>query len=173
MFPCLYLNNNQIILHFVVCSTKILLCFMIETNSYFKLFSTSLSKSKWKVFVPCVITNLLSPVCSPIIIKTWLYYGKAFWWFSCVDIKDRVWFNVLMCMSYFQFLFVLIILKFWLIVCLELILLILNLLLLLLHHPPVVAWVVYHLILWHQIILLFYRLIQTIHNNYSLQEDFF
>ena len=77
-----------------------------------QILSTSLGKSKWKVLCPVVTTSLLSPICTPIIIMTWLSCYKVFWWLYCVDTKGGVfvWFCFLFCMNYSQVLFVLIIL---------------------------------------------------------------
>ena len=52
---------------------------------------------------------------------TWLNWGKLFWWFYHADTKDVIffWFRCLICLNYFQHLFVLRILEVWLIVCLE------------------------------------------------------
>ena len=128
---------------------------MIKSISCSKFQSTPLGKSKWNFFCPVVISSLLSPMCTPIIIMTWLDCCKAFWWFRYVDKVDMLflWFCFLVCKNYFQLLFVLIILEVWLIVCLGLRFLILFLLLLL-HYLLVV---VNHLILHH--LLMFYHLV--------------
>ena len=54
--------------------------------------SFTLVKSKQKIFVSVVITSLLSTVCTPIAIMTWLNCFKIF---CCVDTKDIVfvWFR--------------------------------------------------------------------------------
>ena len=58
-----------------------------------------LGKSNWKVFGSVFITNMLSPMCTPIIIMTWLNCFKVFWWFYCVDTKYIV------CVWFFFFFF--------------------------------------------------------------------
>ena len=58
--------------------------------------STSLGKSEWKVLGSVVITILLSPMCTPIIIMAWLNCCKVFWWLYYVDKVHAlfVWFPV-------------------------------------------------------------------------------
>ena len=95
---------------------------MIEWTLRFKFCLMPLGKSKWKVLYPVVTTSLLSPMSGSIVIITLLNYCKAFCWFSWVVTKDIifVWFRFWVCMNYFQLLIVLIILKIWFIVFLEL-----------------------------------------------------
>ena len=86
-----------------------------------------------------VITSFMSPMCTSIIVMA-RNCCKFFWWFYCINAKDTVfaWSRFLFCMNYVQFSFVLVILKVWLIVYLELKFVILFLLLLL---PLLLEWV--------------------------------
>ena len=90
----------------------------------------SLGKSKQKVFGSVVITSLLSTKWTPTVIMSWLNCWKSFCWFYYAETKDIVFaqFHFLICLNYFQLLFVVIILWVWSVVCLELRLLILFLL---------------------------------------------
>ena len=91
--PCLYLDNNCLILFFIVFLTKSSLCFMIKSISCFILSPASLVKTKWKSFGSIIIIDLLSFI----IIMTWL---NCFCpnWFCCevllslyyADTKDIV-----------------------------------------------------------------------------------
>ena len=121
-FSCLYLDNNCPTLFFVVCPAKSLLCFMIDQVLFAKLLSAYLGKSKRKVLSSAVVLSSIYSMCAPLILVTWLSYCKLFWWFYWVDKVDTifVWFWFLVCINYFQLLFVLIILDVWLIVCLDL-----------------------------------------------------
>ena len=107
------------------------------------------------------ITSLLSFLITPIVITTWLNCYKTFWWIYYTGTKDTVfvWFHFLVCMNYFQLLFVLVILEVWSIVCLELLLWLLLLLLLFLYHTLVLVWVVNQRFLLFHHLLVFYYLI--------------
>ena len=78
-----------------------------------------LEKPKWKDLGSVVVTSLLSFI----IIMTWLKCCKVIWWFVMLIQKIQHLFDLifffLVFMNYFQLLFELIILKVWLIVCLE------------------------------------------------------
>ena len=91
---------------------------MIESISCSKILSKSLGKSKQNVFGSVVIMSLTYSMCAHIIITTWLNCCKLFWW--CAKDIIFVYFRFLVWANYFQLLFMLIILKIWLIVCLEL-----------------------------------------------------
>ena len=95
--------------------SKNFIIFSSSLISSFKLMAASSRKSKVKAFGSVVVTNFLSPI----MIMTWLNCCKLFWWFHCVDTKDKVfdWFSFLVCMTGFQRLFLLKILEAWLIVC--------------------------------------------------------
>ena len=115
----------------------------------FMLLSIFKMKLKRIALGSVIITNLLSSICTSILIMTWLNCCNFFWWFYCVDTKDTIFicfffvfcfFSV--CANYFQLLFVLIILEVWLRVCLELRFLIFFCFLLF-HHHLAVACVLY------------------------------
>ena len=137
---------------FVVCSANNSLCytslvfrFIVFWAVFDILFS---SKSKWIVFYFCtyyklVVFNDHTHCCND------LNCFKRFWRFYYADTKDIVfvWFQFLVCVNYLQFLFVLIILEFWLIVCVQLRFCFLFFLLYLLYDFPVAMWEVHHLFL--------------------------
>ena len=110
------------ILFFIIYLVKKSLGFRVELISCFRLLSILLVKFKRIVFGSVIITSLLSAMRAPVVTMTWLNCYKAFWWFYYAATKATlfVWFRILVCLNYFQFLFVLIILGIWLIVCLEL-----------------------------------------------------
>ena len=140
-------------------------------NVMLQINTSILGKSKQKVLGSDIIMSLLSPI----IVMIWPNYCKYFWWFYCVNGKDIafVWFRFLVCIDYFQHLFMITILEVWLIVCLELrfsiifvliILLLLlawllhktlifsktyNLLMVIFCHLLVVAWMINQQILFH------------------------
>ena len=60
-------------------------------------------------------------IFSSIAIMTCLNYCELFWWFYYAETKCIVfvWFHLLICLNYFMLLFALIILKIYLIICLE------------------------------------------------------
>ena len=68
---------------------------MIKSISCFNFLPKYLSKPKWKLLVSVIITWLLSPVCTSIIIVPWLNCCKAFCWFYYADTKHIVfaWFR--------------------------------------------------------------------------------
>ena len=103
-FPCIHLDNNCLI----ECSAKSSM-FYDRLNSCFKLMPASLNKSKWKVLGSVVITSLLFRIITMI----WLNCFKVIWQFYCVDTKDIIFarFRFLVCLNYFQLLFVLVVLE--------------------------------------------------------------
>ena len=112
-----------------------------------QIISNILRKSKWTVFGSVIIISSVPSRYIPIIIMTCLNCCNNFGWFYYDEIAERTfgvllcWYKrciicvilALVCMNYFQFLFVLKITEVCLVVCLELRFFILFLLLLL-HH---------------------------------------
>ena len=113
-------------------------------------------------------------MCTHIIKMIWLNHCKVFWWFFCVGGRDIIylrhntWFCSGNCINYFQLLFVLIMMEFWLIVCLELRFWLFFLLLLLLHHLLEVLWMIYQQIPFHRLLVIAWMLNQLILLHYIL-----
>ena len=109
-----YLSN--LFFYCMLVGISLSLCFVSLCISCFKLMLASLGKSNLKIFGAVVITKLLSPI----IIITWL---NSFYFFTdfimLIDILFA-WCCILVCLHYLPLLFVLISLKVWLVVCLEL-----------------------------------------------------
>ena len=79
-FTCLYLNNNRLILFFILCSVNNSLSLMIKSISYFNLLLITLGKLKWIVFGSVIITSLLSQICIPITAVT--FFVILFCWYK-------------------------------------------------------------------------------------------
>ena len=146
MFPCLYLDNNGLMLCFIVCPAKSFARIII-----FSIFR----KIKTSNFWYCCFQDWFFQ-CRLTIITAWLNYCKDFCWFYSVDIKDTafIWFyELFLAFNHANNTECLIILF----------------LLLLLHHILAVAWVLYQQIILHYLVFFHHLNLHTIYYNHILR----
>ena len=107
---------SQLIIHWFLLSIQ-----FCTSNSHRHLLA---NKKLTQKVLGSLITSIFFSIINffSIIIMTRLNCCKLFWWFDYVDTKNTVfvWFHFLIGMHCLQLLFVLIILKAWIIICLEL-----------------------------------------------------